>query len=214
MPKIIPIVEGSGEELAIAKLIYKVLIGLERYDVQVGRPINAKGCSNIKKVGGLEQWIRYAALESDCKGVLVLVDSDEDCPKKLAGDFVRRIQAMGIQQSVGVVVANREYEAWFLASLESIAGEKLDGQVTFPSELRYPGDVEIKRGVKEWLSRHLPSSRIYKETTDQPAMTQMIDIELAKSRSRSFRRLCHAVEEMAAAMDGSRVVVTPALPTE
>jgi hypothetical protein len=60
------------------------------------------------------------------------------------------------------------------------------------------------------LTERLSGSRAYKEDEDQAAFTQRIDLELAKQNSRSFRRLCHAVEEIIAAIDGGTSAVTPA----
>jgi hypothetical protein len=102
--------------------------------------------------------------------------------------------------SVMVVCAKREYEAWFLASLPSIHA----GQV-------YPDDPESIRGAKEWLQRKFG----YREVREQSRYTQALDVALAKARSRSFRRLCDAFEELIAATQSGQPIVTPlpALPT-
>ena len=94
---------------------------------------------------------------------------------------------------VAIVFAHREYEAWFLASMETIA--RGSGN-SFGPDLVYEGDVETRRGVKEWLTHQMPPRQIYKPTLHQAGFTALIDIELAQQRSRSFRRLCHAVEEI------------------
>ncbi|MDF9408223.1 MAG: hypothetical protein A4E52_02218 [Pelotomaculum sp. PtaB.Bin013] len=56
--------------------------------------------------------------------------------------------------------------------------------------------IESLVGVKGWLSRNFQSGRIYKETLDQLPMTRMIDLDIALPRSRSLRRLEHAVVEL------------------
>ena len=94
---------------------------------------------------------------------------------------------------VTIVFAHREYEAWFLASIEAIARDQNN---KFPHNLVFTKDVESKRGVKEWLSSQLPSGYSYKPTVDQARLTNLIDINVAQQRSRSFRRLCHAVEQI------------------
>jgi hypothetical protein len=93
-----------------------------------------------------------------------------------------------------VVCAKREYEAWFLASLQSIQAGQL-----------YPGDPESIRGAKEWLQHKFG----YREVRDQSRYTRMLDVALAKDRSRSFRRLCHAFEELIAATQFGPPIVTP-----
>jgi hypothetical protein len=40
-------------------------------------------------------------------------------------------------------------------------------------------------------------------------MTRLIDTTLARERSRSFRRMCHAIEQILDAIDNNKIVVTP-----
>jgi len=210
MPRIVPIVEGDGEVQAVPLLLGKLLAGMGRPEVGVSRPpLNAGSCSNLTKEGGLERFVQNAALRGDCGSILVLMDADKGCPLKIAQDFVGRISALGTKYPVVVVIANCEYEAWFLASLESIAGQTLDGRPGLPAGTTYPTDVEALVGVKGWLSSKFPGSRTYKETTDQALMTRLLRPDLVAPRSRSFRRLQHALEEAVAAMDAGQVVVTP-----
>ncbi len=210
MPKIVPIVEGGGEVAALPKLLHRLLYERQRYDIQIAKPINAKGCGNLKKPDGLEKFLLAAALEPDCSAILILMDADKDCPKTLAEGFTKRIRSAGIIFPTAIVVAKCEYEVWFLASLNTMTDKSLPDGVILPAGLEFSGDVEAKPGVKEWLTSHLPGSRTYKENEDQAPMTKWIDIALAKQNSRSFRRLCHAVEEMLAAIDSGEAVVTPA----
>ena len=210
MPKIVPIVEGDGEVLAVPLLLNKLIAEIGRWEVGIDRPLNAGSCSNLTKAGGLERFVQNAALRADCGAILVLMDADKGCPLKIVREFVERITTLGTKYPVVVAVANCEYEAWFLASLESIAGKDLEGRRGLPAGLTYPDyDVENLVDVKGWLRRHL--SRKYKETLDQPALTRMINPALIAPRSRSFRRLQHAVEEAVEAMDLGHVVVTPAV---
>lgn len=209
MPKIVPIVEGQGEVEAVPALLLKLLWEMNRHDVQVGSPRNAHGCGNLTSPGGLEKFIQHCWKERDCGAILVLMDADEECPLEIARGFSERVQAMGAKHPVVTVIAKCEYEAWFLASLEKIAGEELQGRAGLPAELMYPGDVEARVGVKGWLSQQFPEGRIYKETLDQKPMTERLDTALARERSRSFRRLWHAVEQVLTAIDDDQVVVSP-----
>ena len=211
MPKIVPIVEGKGEEIALPNLLYKLLHGLGRYDIQVATPRNANGGSNLKRVGGLEHFVQAAIKEPDCAALLVLLDADADCPKMLARHFADRVLSIGASFPTAIVLAKCEYEAWFLASLETLTnrvpGKEQSGLL--PNST-FTGDIESKPGVKEWLSKQFPPGRSYKHTEHQLLFTQKIDIELAKANSRSFRRLSHAVEEIIAAIDSGTSAVTPA----
>lgn len=50
-------------------------------------------------------------------------------------------------------------------------------------------EPEIPRDAKGWIKARM-DSRNYGETTDQPAFTAHMDLQLAHARSRSFRKLC------------------------
>ena len=82
------------------------------------------------------------------------------------------------------VLANREFEAWFLAGAESRNGKR---GFTYVEAREF--DLEATRDAKGWLSERMGANR-YRETTDQPAFAALLDLPLAYARSRSFRKLC------------------------
>ena len=178
---------------------------------RLGEAKNANGNSNLTKSGGVEGFVKRAWMERDCAAILILMDADKHCALHIATDLSQRIIAMQSKVPVAIVIANCEYEAWFLASLETIAGQDLEGRPGLPTGLTHPGEVESLVGVKGWLTRQLPEGRIYKPTQDQLAMTRLIDTEKARHRSRSFRRLCHALAETVAAIDSGQRIVTPVI---
>ena len=55
----------------------------------------------------------------------------------------------------------------------------------------------------------MPQDLGYKETSDQVVLTHYINLELAHDRSRSFRRVCHAVGELVEAIDYGIPATTP-----
>jgi len=62
-----------------------------------------------------------------------------------------------------------------------------------PASLAAADDPEAIRGAKEWLrDRH--SCARYSETVDQPALTAIFDIQLARKRSPSFDKFYREVE--------------------
>lgn len=211
MPRVVPIVEGDGEVEAVPLLLGKIMADMKRVEIGISRPpLNAGSCSNLTKPGGLERFVQNAALRPDCGAILVLMDADKGCPLKIAQDFVARINTLGTKYPVVIVIAKCEYEAWFLASLDSIAGKNLEGRTGLPLGTAYPEpDIETLVGVKGWLDRQFPGSRKYKPTFDQAPMTQLLKTGLVAPRSRSFRRLQHALEEAITAIDAGQVVVTP-----
>ena len=204
-----PIVEGEGDVESIRILLRHMLASMNRFDIGVALPKNTHGRSSMLKTGALERYTRLALGEEDGAGVLVLMDADDDCPVTLAREVTRRAVALNPHLPVVSVVAQREYEAWFLTSLDSIRGH-LKGDPGLPSDAVFTGNVEAVRDAKQWLTNHLKFGQSYKETEYQAAMTHWLDVTAAYERSRSFRRLYHAVEEIVAAVDSGTVVVTPA----
>ncbi|MBL8400667.1 DUF4276 family protein [Accumulibacter sp.] len=83
---------------------------------------------------------------------------------------------------VAVVVAQREYEAWFLAAAGSLAGKR-----GLQEGLAAPPDSDAIRNAKGWLSERMSNGR-YHEVSDQPAMSALFDIGEALAGSRSFRK--------------------------
>ena len=209
--KFVPIVEGDGEVEAVPVLLHKLLQERRAFQFQIASPKNAHGCENLRKEGGIERFVRYAWLEPKCSAVIVIIDGDtaSDCPKTFAQSLAARVRRLNGPRPVAIVIANREYEAWFLASLPSIVGKRINESLTFPDKAALTGDPEAVRGVKEWLTRQLPRGKAYKETIHQAPMTRLIDPELARNRSRSFRRICHAVEQLLNQIESKTSIVTP-----
>ncbi len=203
MPKIVPITEGQGDVEAVPLLLRKILQHNKWWEWEVAHPKRAGSLSALKRK--LDRFLGYAQREEDCGGILILLDLDECCPWDEARDLAQQIRQLNPSCPVAVVLAHREYEAWFLASLSTIAGH-----YGLPSGLTFPGDVEQERGVKEWLTAQMPPGKAYKETVHQVEFTTRIDLKLAHRNSRSFRRLCHAVGELVQLAGAShRGQVTP-----
>lgn len=207
MPRLLPVVEGDGEKSAVPALLYRLFA--ERRHSEQGWRVDDGA---LMRVGGLpafrsnlDKYLRYLRVEAP-DAVLVLLDLDEQahCPKVEASALAKDIRDARLPFPVAVVFARREYEAWFLASIESIAPHV----EALPDELRYEGEPEAPRDAKGWITAQMPAGRSYKPTTDQKRFTGLLDLDLARARSRSFRRLCHAVEELV--QRAGQPVVTPA----
>ena len=89
------------------------------------------------------------------------------------------------------MLARREYEAWFLAAADSIAGHR-----GLQSEITAPIDAESIRDAKGWLTSHMPQGRAYKETRDQPALTSLFDLAMARRRASSFDKMWRTVTQL------------------
>ena len=206
--RLIAIVEGNGEVDAVPVLIRRISGDLYgTYDIDAPRPVRAKGGGHLIKA--FENLLHYA-MDRGCSAILVMVDTDtEYCPKEMAVSLADRARNLNMGIPVSVVCPNSEYETWFICTLSQDRGQELRDRLGIEASVVAPENVEEVRGAKGWLSRHMPGGRNYRPTSHQAALTHHIDIELVQSRSRSFRRLCHAVEELIDAMNKDLTTVTP-----
>lgn len=203
MPSIIPIVEGPGDVEAVLILIRKILEANQLWNWSVGKPKKAGSLTKLKN--NLRGFLEIARVDRDCGGILILLDLDDGCPRTEALALAQAARQESLDVPTAIVLAHREYEAWLLASLPTIAGS-----YSLPPDLHFEGNVEDIRGAKEWLQKEMPPGKAYKETFHQAKLTAQIDLETAKQHSRSFRRLCHAVEELVHNADQQqRGVATP-----
>lgn len=204
MPLVLaPIIEGHGEVNAIRVLINKVLVACDAIEYPVINDIWRLPSSKLVNPDQLEataeKAIRQAEILPDLGApnkarLIVLFDSDDDCPARL-GPFLReRLIARFPDNPVSVSLANREYENWLIASLETIAEA-----AGIPPSASVPYSPEDIRGAKEWLSRQIPRGTSYKPQKDQARLTASIDVPLARQRSQSFDRFCREVERLLAA---------------
>jgi hypothetical protein len=176
------VVEGFGE-VAAAPILIRRLANLLNPSIalQVLQPYRLSRYKLIK-VGEIEKAVDFMARKVGPGGaVLVLIDADDDCPATLGPALVARARAARPDRHVSVVLAKREFEAWFLAGAISLRGER-----TLPSDLDPPNQPEQIGGAKEWLSTRMTSG--YSETLDQPAFAAALDLASAR-QSDSFDKL-------------------------
>jgi len=180
------IVEGDGEVIALPVLLRRLNEWLtpEVY-VDVGYPIRVRRDRFLSKDDEFRRHLSLAAHKCGNEGwILILFDADDDCPAELGQKILRRAQNIVPHRRISVVLANREYEAWFIAAAESLQGNR--GFNFDPTKTVNP---EQPRDAKGWIEACM-TNRSYGETTDQPAFSALIDLQLAFDRSRSFRKLC------------------------
>jgi hypothetical protein len=146
--------------------------------------------SKLVLMGELERAVELAGRGLRSPGVvLIVIDSDDDCPKELAPALLdRATRAAGGRWPVGVVLAKSEFESWFIAAAESIAGRS-----GLPPNLVAPADPESIRDAKGWLQKAMPPGRKYSETVDQPSLASKFDLDAAR-RAPSFDKMCREIE--------------------
>ena len=188
-----PIVEGQGDEAAVPLLLRRLRDEAQAWGLEVGRPHRRRRTQLVKK-DSLQSAVRVAALRDDCAGILVLFDADDDCPKELAPTLEQWAQEAGRGKFCAVVMANREYEAWFLASIETLRGNAS----ILPDAISH-ADPEVPRDAKGEIELRMLAGASYSASVDQPALTAHLDLESAYRHCRSFRKLVRAFGELAAA---------------
>ncbi|MCC7370161.1 MAG: DUF4276 family protein [Chloroflexi bacterium] len=146
----------------------------------------------------LERAVRIAAERATSAGaILVLLDADDDCPATLGPQLLdwATTARHDMHGRIAVVLANREYESWFLASADLLHGP--DG---LRAGIRVPGDSESRRGAKEWLSQNMIRGERYRPTTHQRVLSQRIGIRETRQRSDSFDKLCREIQRLVEAI--------------
>lgn len=191
--KLACIVEGHGEVDAVPLLLRRVALAIRPdLSVHVEQPLRVSR-NKLVKPGELERTVELAGRRVGPQGaVLLLLDSDDECPAHLAPALLSRARKTRSDLAIGVVLAKREFEAWFLAAAESLRGKRgLSPNLTAPEE------PESIRGAKEWLTAHMEPGRKYVETLDQPALAAIFDLELAR-RASSFDKFYRDVASLLA----------------
>lgn len=186
--KVSAIVEGDGEVLALPILLRRIAQWqTPDCPAQILPPIRVPRMSLVNKPQEFSRHLQLAAAKCGDSGwILVLLDADDDCPKALGGQLLERAQQIVPHRPVAVVLANREYEAWFIAAAASLDGQRSlrispdDGQA----------EAERPRDAKSWLGARKSDRSGYHPVTDQPAFSARMDLQMAFDRSRSFRKLC------------------------
>lgn len=198
-----PIVEGQGEETAVPVLLRRLRDEAQAWGLDVGKPLRRRRPQLVKK-DSLQTAVRVAALR-DCVGILVIFDADDDCPKELAPALEEWAREAAGGKACAVVMANREYEAWFLASIEALRGRA----AILPDATSHP-HPETPRDAKGQLERRMPSGASYSPTVDQAPLTAHLDLESAYRQCRSFRKLVNAFGVLAEAAGVAPDVWPPA----
>jgi hypothetical protein len=190
-PTIASIVEGDGEVPALPKLLHRIAAELSVPNLLTPTPMRVPR-TKITIVGGIERAVAAGALRvSGRGGVLVLLDADDDCPAEYGPILLARAKAARPDKQVAVVLANREFEAWFLAAAPSLAG-----QFGFPGEFPRPENAEAPRDCKGLLTKARPRGQPYKETVDQAPLTSAFDLKMARQHSASFDKLYREVSRL------------------
>ena len=180
------IVEGHGEVQALPVLLRRLL----PHPMTLLSPPFRMKRGQMRDVKRLQAAVGFAVgRTSKDDAVLIVLDADDDCAVRLGDEVLGHARAAGHDRRVAVVVATREYEAWLVAGASGLAGKR-----GLPPDLAPPKEPDKLKNPKAWLSERMP--RGYRETLDQPAFSQTMDLGAA-AKSRSFRKLMKEVARLA-----------------
>ena len=192
------IVEGHGDVASLPLLVRRIAEDSGHYNVDVPTPIRCHKSKIVRPSetihkDELERAIKLAIykLPSPEHGaVLILLDADDDCPAEIGPEIVRIAHEIRPDICAKVVIAKREYEAWFIAAMESLRGYR-----GIRADAIAPRDPESIADPKGYLNRYMPEGKRYSETLDQPALTSVFSFAQAE-RCDSFRKLRRDLEEI------------------
>lgn len=179
------IVEGHGEVTAAPVLLRRIVASIDATRVvHIAHPHRIPR-SKLTKPEELARALSLAALRVGPGGrVLVLLDADDDCPAFLGASILAEARRARPDLKISVVVANREYESWFLAGLDSLAGH-----AGVAAGARSPDDPESIRDAKGRVAAVMQS---YSATVDQERLSAVLDIAAAR-KADSFDKLVRDV---------------------
>jgi len=177
------IVEGHGDVDALPILLRRI----GERDGQIVRVRSPHRVPRSRMTGSeLTRAVRFQAnqVAPTSGAVLVVLDSDDDEPATLVAS-IKDVLPSDIDR-VGVAPAVREFEAWFLAGVESLVGHR-----DVLTNATFSEDPEGPRDAKGRLSELMHVR--YNAVRHQPAFAAQLDLDLAERRSPSFRGLLEQV---------------------
>lgn len=189
-----PIVEGHGEVEALPVLLRRLCHEASASEIQISRPILRKR-NELVNQPKLETTVTAARYQPNCDAILILFDSDKDCPAELGPKVHQWASAVCGDLPCEVVMPHQEYEAWFLAGIEPLRGRRGIRN----DAARHPTPEE-PRGAKAQLRRRMERWGRYSATTDQAAFSALFSMPAAYAGCRSFRKLTKSFGTLLQAM--------------
>ena len=186
-----PIVEGHGEVAAVPILLRRLRDVAQVFALDVNAPVRRKRSELIKE-SGLRRSVRLAQIQPNCACIIVLFDSDDDCPKES-----RRSCSNGPKKKPATYLAASLWPPRNtrpgLSLLSNHSEACAESAITlFPTLI-----PETPRGAKSQLEARMLPDRSYSETADQPALSAKFDMQPVYKKCRSFRHLVKVFGELA-----------------
>lgn len=125
--RVAPIVEGHAEQASAIRILLErtwlEIVGGNYIDIL--RPIRVPK-SKLRQATEFHNALDLAALNLRSatfemrQFILVLLDADEDCPVSLVSALRQTAREQRADMDVAIIVANVEFETWFVAGAESL----------------------------------------------------------------------------------------------
>ena len=184
------IVEGHGEREAVPLLVRRIAAAVDPSLVVEVRPVLRIPASRLLREGELERQVELAGRWVAPHGaILVLLDchADGSCPAVDGPNLLERMRAARPDLATSVVLAKKEFEAWFLASATSLRGHRRLAQDLTPplrrSAAPRSGSVATCRPTGR-TPRPPTSQRSPRPLTSTTPAQQRIPLTSATARSR------------------------------
>lgn len=186
MRQVACIVEGDGEVSALPLLLRRINEWqTPEQPTLILPPIRVQKDRFLNRPNEFRRFVLLAASKCGDEGwILIVFDADDDCPVVKHKEVLAQAQAIARHKRVAVVMANREYEAWLMASAPSLHGHR---------GFQWQGELsaipfDAKRDAKGWIQQRMGGASY--GISDQVALTKHINLATAFKNSRSFRKLC------------------------
>ncbi|HOY94224.1 MAG TPA: hypothetical protein PK509_00710 [Catalimonadaceae bacterium] len=189
------VVEGHGETLAMGKLLAKLSHHLGIDSTQFAPPRKDRRVFTEKGIAELV----HLAQSSKSTGLLIIRDSEDDCPKENAPKMSEWIESLQPQIPVAYVLLYREFETLFLSVASRICGQELvlhgtKAKIRLNPNFQIEFDPERRRDAKGELNNLFPGNQIYKPTLHQLPLVTLCKIEwLEEAQLPSFGSLQRAL---------------------
>ncbi|MCO6455038.1 MAG: DUF4276 family protein [Pirellulaceae bacterium] len=195
--------EGHGEVAAVPLLLERIWYDLlsQTSQLECLRPIRQPRERLVRNkdealtsaielaAAKLKQAVAGQAARSEL--ILLILDADRDPPCILGPRLQLLAEAARHDQNISCVLANVEFETWFVAAAKSLS-ELLDlDRAELP-----PDNPERARQGKAWVQRHIRGLK-YSESVDQVRLTARLDLATCRTNSPSFDKLCREIERFA-----------------
>lgn len=194
------VVEGDGEVEAVPVLLRRFVDEAQAWPVQIGRPIH-RPRNQIPGESGAKRAVRLARVQPRCGAILMLFDGDLDCPAPLGPTVQRWAADAAGGVPCSVAIAQRKYEAWFLAEIESLRGHR-----------NVRSDAALHPNPRTLVARRSDSNNgcaparatsrpLTNRDTHKPiGIRTKLSSRIAYRRSLSFRKLASALGDLARSM--------------